>query len=393
MLNVFNKRILIFALAPVSVLGLCTASQAYEINVDNTKINLYGFAQLDVAYNSGPEMAASGFVPLQIRPDDVDGSEGHTDLGAYTSRLGISTVTPTKHGPFKTVIEGDFNGNGGGSFRLRHAYGVWNGILAGQTWTNFSGVVGLTPTIDFTGPVGRPNAGRLAQLRYTTGNFSVALEDPDTFSADIAGSDPSELDEYNNYYEIENQSRLPALTMRYKNSQGPLSYEFGALIRELGYYNSIEDNDEYGWGWGLNAAASYTFSRDIVLRGVITHGDGIGGYTFFNPGGAGYVDESGDIETIEASAADFGVTVPAGPGAFNISYAIVKADLDGVVDDGRVLPTPYGYEQYNSVFVNYIWSPIERVAYGIEAAHHKTEQVTGGSGDTYRVQGMIRYKF
>ncbi|MEA3252506.1 MAG: DcaP family trimeric outer membrane transporter [Pseudomonadota bacterium] len=390
MYNVLNKKAMVNALAPLAALGICTAAQAYEIKLDDTKINLYGYAQLDIAYNDGPAMAASGFVPLQIRPDDVKGSDGNTDLGAYTSRIGFSTLTPTEYGPLKTVIEGDFNGNGGGSFRLRHAYGVWNGILAGQTWTNFSGVVGLTPTIDFTGPVGRPNPGRLAQLRYTTGGFSVALEDPDTFSADIAGSDPGSLEDYS---DIESKNRLPALTMRYNNSEGAFKYEFGALLRELGYYNSIEDDDEYGWGWGLNAAASYTFSRDIVLRGVITHGDGIGGYTFFNPGGAGYVDESGDIETVEATAADFGVTVPAGPGAFNISYAMVKADLDDAVDAGRVLTTPYGYDQYNSVFVNYIWSPIKHITYGIEAARHEAEQINGGSGDNFRVQGMVRYVF
>lgn len=31
----------------------------------------------------------------------------------------------------KTVIEGDFFGTG--NLRLRHAYGEWKGILAGQT--------------------------------------------------------------------------------------------------------------------------------------------------------------------------------------------------------------------------------------------------------------------
>ena len=63
----------------------------------------------------------------------------------------------------KTNVEGEFYGDGGfsdggGGFRLRHAYGVWKGVLAGQAWSNFGNTISLFPTVDFNGPLAK---GRL----------------------------------------------------------------------------------------------------------------------------------------------------------------------------------------------------------------------------------------
>lgn len=370
---------------PLAFIGLSTATHALDFEVGETKASVYGYVQLDAAYTDGKKMdAASGFTPfVDIRPDNIDGSDGDLDMGAYTSRIGLRTNTPTSNGPVNVVVEGDFHDGGGPGFRLRHAYGEWNGVLAGQTWTNFSGFIGLTPTIDFTGPVGRPNPGRLAQLRYTTGGFSVALEDPDGFSVGegiLSGASGV------------NQSRLPNLTLRYTQGIDAFAYEIGGLVREIGYDSAGEDN--YAFGWGVNASAAYQFASGITLRGAVAHGDGIGGYLFFNPGGAGYTTPDGSVETIKATSATTGISVPAGPGNVNVSYAMVQADMD---DTAGLRPAPpntlYGYDRYDSVFLNYIWSPTEHVSYGVEVGYHQAEQPSGTSGDITRVQGMVRYTF
>ncbi|MFC0267227.1 DcaP family trimeric outer membrane transporter [Kushneria aurantia] len=369
---------------PLACLGLSTAAQALELDVGDSEVSIYGFAQLDAAYTDGPDMyAASGFTPFfDIRPRDVEGSDGDFDMGAYTSRIGLLSATPTKNGPIRVVIEGDFHENGGPGFRLRHAYGEWNGILAGQTWTNFSGFVGLTKTIDFTGPVGRPNPGRLAQIRYTLNGFSAALEDPDGFSVGegiLSGTSGV------------NQSRVPNFTLRYTQSVDAFTYEFGGLGREVGY--EVSNEDDYAFGWGINASASYRFGTGIKLRGAVAHGDGIGGYLFFNPGGAGYVKADGKVETIKATSATTGISIPAGTGAFNLSYAMVQADMDDTAELNPAPPNIYGYDRYDSVFLNYIWSPIEPISYGIEVGHHRAEQPSGESNDITRLQGMVRYTF
>ena len=50
-------------------------------------------------------------------------------------------------------------------------------------------------------------------------------------------------------------------------------------------------------------------------------------------------------------------------------------------------------ETFEGVFLNYIWSPIRNVTYGIEAGYHTREQVNGDDGDAVRIQGMVQYSF
>src|SRR5690554_1266644 len=106
----------------------------------------------------------------------IDGSdnEGHFDASATQSRIGVKATLPQD---VKITVEGDFAS--GGNFRLRHAFGEYNGVLAGQTWSNYNSFTGNTPTLDFNGAAGWAGyQARTAQLRYTTGGLSVAAEDP-----------------------------------------------------------------------------------------------------------------------------------------------------------------------------------------------------------------------
>ena len=67
------------------------------------------------------------------------------------------------------------------SFRLRHAYGSYGGLLAGQTWTNFLDPDNFPNTIDFESPMAFPSF-RQAQVRYTARlndqtSWAVSVED------------------------------------------------------------------------------------------------------------------------------------------------------------------------------------------------------------------------
>ena len=66
-------------------------------------------------------------------------------------------------------------------FRLRHAYGSYGGLLAGQTWTNFLDPDNFPNTIDFESPMAFPSF-RQAQVRYTAklndqASWAVSVED------------------------------------------------------------------------------------------------------------------------------------------------------------------------------------------------------------------------
>ncbi|MGM0983653.1 MAG: DcaP family trimeric outer membrane transporter [Pseudomonadota bacterium] len=376
------KQTAIFS-ASALALAVASASHAYDFEVGDTTASVYGYVKLDIIHDVDADMGNT-VAHSAIRLDGVDGPDGHTDFHAKQSRIGFKTSTPMSGSTLNTTIEGDFYGSGNDTFRLRHAFGEWNGILAGQTWTNFGGFIGMTPTIDFLGQVGQGNIGRQSQLRYTTGGFSVALEDPGTIGSNV---------DMNNRLNVNDdvKSGLPDLTLRYHADAGSVNYGASAVMRQIEYYNSANDSDENAFGWGINLEASAEVAEGVTIRGALTHGDGLGGYMYGSPGQAGYIDNSGDVEGIEGTGGTFGVSMAAGSGNVNLGYGVATADLDDGVDEGALSTT--STDKVESIYLNYMWSPVARVSYGVEAGYHTRETHNGDDGDAMRLQGMVRYSF
>src|SRR5690554_7713678 len=149
----------------------------------------------------------------------IDGSdnEGHFDASATQSRIGHNATLPED---VQNTVEGDFPS--AGNFRLRHAFGEYNGVLAGQTWSNYNSFTGNTPTLDFNGSAGWAGyQARTAQLRYTTGGLSVSAEDPK--SSQIA----------------DKKDTMPALTARYEGSADALAFSFAGLVKQNAYEDEV----------------------------------------------------------------------------------------------------------------------------------------------------------
>src|SRR5690554_876103 len=125
------KLMSVFALSSLGVL-LGSNALSYDFEVGDTKASVYGYAKLDIVYDVDSKLGNTTDHD-SIRVDGQAGSNGHTSMHAYESRLGFTTETPASGSVLKTRIEGDFWPSGS-AMRLRHAYGEWNGILAGQTF-------------------------------------------------------------------------------------------------------------------------------------------------------------------------------------------------------------------------------------------------------------------
>jgi hypothetical protein len=384
-----NFRGLVVSSVSGLLLVAAGTASAVELEVGDTKASLYGYAKLDIIYDVDADLG-NAVGHSKIRLDDVNGPEGHTTLHALQSRLGVKTATPTSHGTVTTVIEGDFFA--GGNFRLRHAYGEWNGILGGQTWTNFGNFLGYTPTIDFIGQPGQTFISRQAQLRYTTGGLSMALEAPGTAGGRTAIPAKTVEDVVADNEDTASKNGLPDLTLQYKGSVGSLSYATSAVIRQVGVYDAGTDSDETAFGYGLSLSAKFPLVAGISVQSSVVYGDGIGGYLYVNPGAPAYYDnDTGDVETIEALGGTLGLTMKAGAGNINLAYGVATADWDDAEAEG--LAVAGNDEKFQSIFVNYIWSPVSNVEYGIEAGHHSRETVSGADGDAVRIQAMAKYSF
>ncbi|WP_445005047.1 DcaP family trimeric outer membrane transporter [Halomonas mongoliensis] len=384
--------------ASALALAVAGAAQAYTIEAGDTTANIYGYAKLDLIYDVDDKLGNAVSRPA-ISLSGEPSSTGHTTMHAYQSRLGFTTATPAGGSELKTMIEGDFYGGGGGTFRLRHAYGEWNGLLAGQTWTNFGGFLAMHPTIDFTPAPGIGNAARQAQLRYTVDGFSVALEDPDDLGGKVAGSfagatDPDSGITGNGAPAAASgaKTRLPDLTMRYQGAAGDFNYAASALLRQV-RYDDVGVSSDSATGWGLALEASAKVAEGVTIRGGVTHGDGIGGYLEGNPSAPAYIDPTtGSLETIKATGGAASITVAAGPGNMTLGYGIATADLDDA-RDASVPGAEGANETFEAVHLNYIWSPIRNVTYGVEVGYHTREVADGRDGDAVRLQGMVMYNF
>ncbi|MBL1375852.1 DcaP family trimeric outer membrane transporter [Zobellella iuensis] len=382
----------LFKVTPLSMMVgaavLCSSgAMALDVELGDTKVSAYGYVKLDAMYDVGDVKAGSKGLGNSIDfsrvavGDEKTSSGGDTTFHAYQSRLGLKTVTPTGQGDLLTVLEGDFYGSGGGNFRLRHAYGSWNGLTAGQTWTNFGSLIGATPVLDFTGPIG-PGGNRQAQLRYSSNGLHLALEAP---SGSMSGT--SFVDEAN-VADGDRKDSLPDLTLRYESAFGNLKYALGGLLREV----ALDDGevDDSATGWGLFAAASLSLDQGTTFRAMIGGGDGIGGY--LNVSGAPAAYRAGDsLETLTAWGGALGVSQPVGPGAVNLSYSYADIDWDHALQAG--LAVGGRDKKRELVHLNYIWTPVNRVSYGLELSRASRTTADNDKGDALRLQASVTYSF
>lgn len=377
-----NKlRMAIRATAAVAVLGVAGQANAVNFNAGDYEMNLYGYGRLNASYDIDSNQALStrsgSFTDLAGNDDAAD---GHFGADAFQSRIGLTTMTPEG---VKINVEGDFRGGGGGTLRLRHAYGEYNGVLMGQTWSNFNSFVGNTATLDFDslpGLAGLQN--RVAQARYTSGPLSISLEDPQNSFQDDA---------------VEQKDALPAFTARLEDSAGGLSYSAAILAHQVGYDDGADDESAFGFATFI--AAKMALTDMITLQGTLTYTDGANSFLYRsgeNFGAASaYVDPAnGDVETLSGYGGSVGAGINLGGGrSVNIGYGLVEVDWDDAESDLGAAAVADESETNSAVMANYQWTPVQNVMMGVEYQFLQRDNVDGTDGDASRILFAAQYNF
>ena len=359
-----NKlRMAIRATTAAAIFGVAAHAHAFNFSAGDVDASIYGYAKLNMSYDLDENVAdnsQSGTFPTITDTNEVD---GHFGASATQSRIGVKA---TNADGVTFNVEGDFYGNGGGGFRLRHAYGSYNGILAGQTWSNYNSFVGNTPTVDFSGSAG--NAGyqlRSAQLRYTSGPLSFSIEDPKG-----GGFDDS-------------KDGMPAVTARLEDSAGGLSYSAAALVKQNSYDTGTQDDS--AMGYAAFVAAKMALSDMISIQGALNYSDGANAYLYRSGGDDAYLDGT-DLETISGYGGVIGTSISLGGGrSINIQYGMTQLDVD---DLGAT-----ALERNSSAFVNYMWTPVNNVKMGVEYGYFASENQGGDDDDANRLMFAAQYNF
>ncbi|MBN6149215.1 hypothetical protein JR065_02580 [Xanthomonas sp. AmX2] len=313
----------------------------------------------------------------------VGGEKSNVDYNAHAkfSRInfGVDSVTDggNKAG---ALVELDFFGNSLGNqtatntygATLRHAYMYWNHWLAGQTWSNFMDASALPEAADFIGPTDGVIFVRQAQVRYTQGGFSVALENPETTLIGTTSSD---------------RGSMPDLTVRYgwKGDWG--TFGIGGLVRQLKVDRPGFEDSSVGGGLTLGGKWAAGANDSFVYQ--ITGGEGISRYIGLGITADAALDAAdGSLDSTGVLAGYVGWRHAFSPKLrTNLIYARSDYDNDTALTGLAVT------KNVQSIRGNIFYTPMPKVDVGAELMYGKREVESGAKGDITRVQFTTKYSF
>jgi hypothetical protein len=362
-----------------------------------TTVKIGGFIKADFmatkAHDGQLADAASGRILYVPGQTPVGGSSSDVDYDAHAKfsrfNIGIDNVSDSgdKAGAF---LEMDFFGNALGNqtstntygVTVRHAYAYWNSWLAGQTWSNFMDTSALPDSVDFIGPTDGVIFVRQAQVRYTTGGFSVSLENPETTVIPNGGGGASASD----------RGAVPDLTLRYgwKGSWG--TFGIGALFRSLDIDRAATSSaaaisDSEG-GYAFTVGGKWNLGSNDDLRYQVTAGDGMSRYIGLGVTGDAALSADGNLDAIGGFAGYLAWRhVFSSQVRMNLIYA--RSQYDNPID----LTGTAVNKSVQSFRANIFYSPMPKLDVGIELMRAKRELESGVDGSLTRLPFTTKYSF
>ena len=225
-----------------------------------------GRIKLDMIHDFDAITSTDSFDPRTIVVPDTPGT--NTRIHARETRFSLGIAGPANGRELKMFVEGDFYGTGN-AFRLRHAYGQYGMLMAGQTWSTFMDEDNIPNTIDFETPVAAPLV-RQAQVRLT---FPVARSATVAFG--VEESDPEVVPPAGVPGAVEKS--LPDFTGRLRFTHGTGHVQLSGFVGQTRYRSSAGVAEDVMIGGVLVSARVRPFGRDAAY-GEIAYGPGLGRY-------------------------------------------------------------------------------------------------------------------
>jgi DcaP outer membrane protein len=360
---------------------------AFALPGTNAALRVGGFVKV----NSVQSLAALGsqnrFIVGTIPTHGPGSGDPEAALTAQQSRLSFELRDNTSVGAVRAFLEGDFAG-AGDTLRLRHAFGQFQELLVGKTWTTFMDVDSSPEEVDFEGVNGRINV-RQPQIRWFPSignhlNLELALEDP---APDITGGD--------------GVSQIPDFIASIRTSAPRLlfsdawQFKSALLLRNLKARWDIDPNHtETTVGWAVNFSTRRPILKwdprdNLALQ--VSYGGGYGRYVndLGTVGGqdAVFDDSTGDMETLAVLSTFVSFQKWWRDG---LRSTFIASYVD--VDNPEFQPGD-AYSHTNRISGNVIWSPVPRIDIGAELLWGKRTDKDGSSGDASQIQLSARYRF
>lgn len=357
-----------------------------------TTFSYSGYVKLDMIYSrfsegevAGNSIARDFYVPSLIPVES--GSDSYTafDAHAKQTRFIFGTSTPLADGTtvathveldFMSSLDGDERISNGYEPEVRQAFVKWNGWLAGQAWSTFQDVAVLPDAIDFIGPANSTVFVRQAQLRYSSGNWMFAIENPETTVTPFGGGTRVSPDD----------DAAPDLAVRYLAKTDWGHFSVAGLARQLKIDSAPLDSTETGYG--LSLSGRFNINADNDIRAMLVYGSGIGRYVGLNTSNDAVVDADGDLAAIDVSSGfvawRHNWTEQA---RSTFTWSVFNADND--IDLTGTAAT----RSVDSLQANFIYSPYSKLDIGVELTLATRETEAGAEGDMDRLQFAVKYAF
>ena len=351
-----------------------------------------GYVKADFMYSdfSGGSVAGGSagrdfYIPA-VNPVGGVG-ESYLDFNASETRIFFKSTHNLDSGAkLGTYVEMDFQLSPGGDERvsnswnprMRHAFVTYNKWLFGQTWQTFYNVGTNPENLDFVGPADGSLFGRQLQVRYTTGPWMFALENPETTITPFGGGGRI----------IADDNLMPEMVVRYNLKRDWGIFSVAGMLRQLSYEDNAAGIDDDTSGWGISLAGKHKVGARDEIKWMFSTGSGLGRYIGLNTSNGAVLDAAGNLNTIDSWGAYASYRhIWNDQWRSNLTPSYLAIDNDTSLTGMGVT------KDVASIRVNLIYSPQPKLDFGIEFMMANREIETGADGDLTRVQFSAKYAY
>jgi len=355
-----------------------------------TRFSYGGFIKVNSTmtdYSDGNPPASALIRDFNVPGAIPVGGVGETavfDSHAKYSRLWFRTDTVLDSGgTLGSMIEMDFGVPTSGDERvtnrynpsLRRGFLTYNSWLIGQEWSNFMELGALPESTDFLGPTEGMVFDRQAQIRYTTGRWSLAIENPATTIRPYLGGARIVADE----------NTVPDITARYAHKADWGLLSLAGIARQIRYDSAGQSDSAQGFGLSLTTKLLF---GEHDLRLMATAGTGIGRYIGINLFDDAVLEPSGTLDAIDLFAA-YAAWRQVWGGSWRSNFIVGYARAD----NDSALTGLSANAEASSARANLFWSPASKFDLGFELSTAKRELESGSSGTVNRLDFQAKYAF
>jgi len=388
-------------LALIVLCALAASLSNAQTPTTGPRLNIYGFAMMDTGIELGSSHPDWFDV---VRPtklpsfEDEFGKDGHWFAGVRQSRFGAKGYIPTSAGEIKTTFEFELFGTGVDAgqttFRLRHAYGEFHQVGAGQTWSPFMDPDVFPNSVEYWGPNGMVFF-RNVQVRWTPwskgdSRFVLAVERPG------ASGDQGNYAGRIELQGVKARFPWPDISSHYRVAEKWGHLQIGGIFRKIKWDDNFKDQfnlDGGTIGWGVNLSSNIKVKKDTI-RLQYVYGEGIQNYMNDAPEDIGIVKNASNPTTpLLGKAIPMMGTVAFLDHTWNDKFTSTigysRLDIDNT--NGQA-PNAFRVGQY--ALTNVLYSPVKDVLLGPEFQWgQRANNSDGFHSNDYKVQFSFKYNF